>query len=140
MQNCEVEGLVLMVHEILRGGLKHGFFPSPPEMRMCYDRVMKPVIEARDQEYRRLKFMQERRDMELAGQKSSPQERERVAEKMRQLAAQLQREAEANPNSRHYVPDGKTAAVEKYDLPYDAPGQIHITGALAAYFERKPAK
>jgi hypothetical protein len=73
-------------------------------------------------------------------QTALPQERERVAEKMRQLAAQLQREAEANPNSRHYAPDGKTAAVEKYELPYDGPGQINMTPSLAAYFERNPSK
>lgn len=50
-------GLERAVDNILRGSLGHGFMPSPPEMRMQIDEVMRPIREAqaRDAQDRRIR-------------------------------------------------------------------------------------
>lgn len=41
-------GLVEATKRVLKGALDHGFFPSPPELRMQCDKVMKPYEDMRD--------------------------------------------------------------------------------------------
>lgn len=71
------DGLELTVKSILRGGLGHAFFPSPPEMRIEYDRVMKPEFEREAREWRERKNLAEI-DKHCAPVNHSPESRENV--------------------------------------------------------------
>ena len=70
-------GLSEGVRSILRGGLGHGFFPSPPELRMKIDAIMRPHQEKlrRDEQQR-----QEREALrrEARDTPQTPAERARV--------------------------------------------------------------
>lgn len=58
MEGMTAEGLGEAVRAILKGALKHAFFPSPAELRMIYDREMAVhwQREARERRFRDTDF------------------------------------------------------------------------------------
>lgn len=47
LDGVPVFALQTATKNIMRGALGHAFFPSPPELRIQCDEVMKPILEAR---------------------------------------------------------------------------------------------
>lgn len=55
-------GLREAVRSILKGGLNHAFFPSPPELRIQCDKAMEWPERQRERQIRQDRYMQERRE------------------------------------------------------------------------------
>ncbi len=63
-------GLREAVRSILKGGLNHAFFPSPPELRSQCDRAMEWPERQRERQIRQDRYMQERRENNAVVQRS----------------------------------------------------------------------
>lgn len=98
-------GLSWAVRSILRGGLKHGFLPSPPELRMQCDKAMEPHLEMKRviDRAERMKREQAAFDAELdaAHAAKTPEAKRRAQQVYRQfLAAQEQIRADEEAAER----------------------------------------
>lgn len=67
LDDVSATGLAEAVRRILQGALGHGFFPSPPELRIECDRI------ARAEASERARLMEERKRREEAATYSPPQ-------------------------------------------------------------------
>jgi len=63
-------GLSAAVRSILQGGLGHGFFPSPPELRIQCDKAMEGPRWDRSQQLREDRYARERRENNAITQRS----------------------------------------------------------------------
>lgn len=63
-------GLTEAVRAILKGGLNHAFFPSPPELRMQCDKAMEWPERQRERELRNQRYIRERIETNLHTQRS----------------------------------------------------------------------
>src|SRR5690606_1149663 len=70
-------GLREAVRSILKGGLNHAFFPSPPELRIQCDKAMEWPERQRERQIRAERMEQERREYSV-DRKRSPEEIARV--------------------------------------------------------------
>jgi len=55
-------GLAEAVRSILKGGLSHAFFPSPPELRIQCDKAMEWHERQREREFREQRYLRERQE------------------------------------------------------------------------------
>ncbi|MGX5708249.1 hypothetical protein [Brucella lupini] len=87
-------GLETAVDNILRGSLGHGFMPSPPELRMQIDAVMKPILDARAWDAERDRILREQCEEQRQRAQSqstwTPESRARATEKWQSVKAAMQ--------------------------------------------------
>ena len=79
-------GLSEAVKAILKGGLGHAFFPSPPELRIQCDKAMEWHEHQREREYREERYIRERRENNAIVQRS-PEAIARQQESYRKFCA-----------------------------------------------------
>lgn len=113
---------------ILRGGLPHGFFPSPVELRQQCDKAMKAHHDEAERIRRREETFRERREYERAVAARAPGWQERQKALMRRFHASLdadeaqrRREAEeaerAEVRARYGMTDEVMAKIDDQPLP-----------------------
>lgn len=86
-------GLDTAVENILRGSLGHGFMPSPPELRIQIDEVMRPIKEARARDQRERRILEEQaKDRKRRGM--TPEQRQRATEKWQSARAAMKMQTE----------------------------------------------
>lgn len=95
--------LTRAVKDVRRGALKHGFFPSPPELRILCDRIQGEVTRARDLERHIAQQKAENERLEAFYASKTPESRERV----RRLMASIRQSPEDDARSFREAMDAK---------------------------------
>ena len=116
-------GLTEAVRSILKGGLNHAFFPSPPELRMQCDKAMEWPERQREREFREQRYIRERRENNNIVQRS-PEGVARQQEAYRKFLAgyadekNSADEAErAEIRSRYGITDEAVASIDDQPIP-----------------------
>ncbi|MGU3399246.1 hypothetical protein ACLBWS_05805 [Brucellaceae bacterium D45D] len=102
---------------ILRNGLGHPFFPSPPELRQECDKVMKPILEARARDHRDAEILKEQRE-EREARKSAvdswtDESRARASSKWQQARAKIQADSASEQAKRGQYDTSPEAAMAR---------------------------
>lgn len=86
-------GLDTAVRNIMAGALGHGFMPSPPELRIQIDEVMRPLKEARARDQKERRILEEQaKDRRRRGM--TPDQRQRATEKWQSARAAMKMQTE----------------------------------------------
>ena len=116
-------GLTEAVRNILKGGLSHAFFPSPPELRMQCDKAMEWPERQRERQIREDRYIQERRDNNAFVQRS-PEAITRQQQAYRQFLAgygdakvQVEEAERADVRARYGMTDEALEAIKDRPLP-----------------------
>lgn len=116
-------GLREAVRSILKGGLNHAFFPSPPELRIQCDKAMEWPERQRERQIRAERMEQERREYAV-DRKRSPEEIARVSALMAKFHASYDTEKttadeaeRAEIRDRYGLTDEAVSALPDQPLP-----------------------
>ena len=119
-------GLELAVDNILRGSLGHGFMPSPPEMRLQCDEVMRPIREAEARDRREAEILKEQREEKRQREHSqstwTPESRQRASAKWQQIKAQMQAEGAKDDAKRDQYDVSPEACMARLKAAAEANG------------------
>ncbi|MGN6451282.1 MAG: hypothetical protein ACTHLK_22355 [Brucella intermedia] len=86
-------GLDTAVKNIMAGSLGHGWMPSPPELRIQIDEVMRPIKEARARDQKERRILEDQaKDRRRRGM--TPEQRQRATEKWQSARAAMKMQTE----------------------------------------------
>ncbi len=119
-------GLETAVDNILRGSLGHGFMPSPPELRLQIDAVMKPILEARAWDAERDRVLREQREEQRQQANSqatwTPESRQRATAKWQAIKAHMQAESAKDNAKRDQYDVSQEACMARLKAAAEANG------------------
>ncbi|MDH7787674.1 hypothetical protein QBD01_003701 [Ochrobactrum sp. 19YEA23] len=137
-------GLERAVDNILRGSLGHGFMPSPPELRLQCDEVMRPIREAEARDRREAEILkeqhEEKRQREHSQSTWTPESRQRASAKWQAIKAQMQAEGAKDDAKRDQYDVSPEACAARLKAAAEANGHEfnidNLTSAPSGSFKQ----
>lgn len=119
-------GLETAVDNILRGSLGHGFMPSPPELRIQIDAVMRPILDARSRDAERRRILKEQSDEQRQRETSqaswTPESRARATAEWEAVKAQQRLDNAAEETRRDQYDTSPDACMARLKAAAEANG------------------